>query len=88
MYHETLWGDLGGQCHGFDQTPRIGNTLANDVECRSVIDGGADDGKSDGEIHAGAEGHELQWNQPLIMVQGDDAVILPFYGFPKEGISR
>ncbi len=51
-----------------------------------MVDGSANDGQADGEVHAGAERHELQRNQALVMVQGNNPVILPLCGLSKQRV--
>lgn len=43
-------------------------------------------GKAQGDVDGGMEVHQLQRNQPLVMVRGQHGVIVPFHGIPVHAV--
>src|SRR5205823_337595 len=63
-----------GQKHGGHHALRIRNTSAGDVERRAVIHRRADDWQSKRHVHGLSEGDQLDRNQALIVIAGDDRI--------------
>ena len=64
------------QPHRLDQARRIRDPAAGDVERRAVIDRGPDDRQAQGDVHRPPEREQLDRDQPLIVITGDDGVEL------------
>jgi hypothetical protein len=69
-----------GEQHGFDHAGWIRNPFACDIECRSVIDRCPDDRKAECHVDRPAEREQLDRNQPLIVIAGDDGIELAACG--------
>ena len=76
----------------------IGNPFAGDVEGRAVVDGGADDRQAEGDVDAGEvhpfagggidlEAQQLDRDMPLIVIHGDDGVVLAGAQLDEDGVA-
>ena len=53
-----------------------------------MVDGGADEGKAQGDVHGVAEGGQLHRNEPLVVIAGDDGVELSSLGPDEKAVGR
>jgi len=51
-----------------------------------VVGAGADDGEADGHVHAAVEVEQLHRDEALVVVHGDDEVVVALHGFDKDGV--
>src|SRR5690606_26214285 len=79
-----LGAQAGGQLDGLDQAGLVGHTLAGDVEGGPVVDGGADDGETYGDVNTLIEVEALEDRVALVVVHGDDEAVASLGG-PGEG---
>jgi len=68
-------GQLTGQSDGRLHGPAIGPVLAGNVEGRSVVRAGADDGQAQRDVDRGVEGQKLYRDQRLVVVHRHDPVV-------------
>src|ERR1700730_9410120 len=71
-----------------DHTLRIGHAFAGDVERRAVIDRRPDDGQAERHVDRLPERHELDRNQPLIVIARHDHVEVAAAGAHEDGVAR
>ena len=77
---------LDGQFDRAGHAARVGGVLARDVERRAVVGAGADDGQAHRHVHSPIASEELDRNQALVVVHGDDEVVLAASGVEEEGV--
>src|SRR5690606_3580085 len=75
-----LGAQAGGQLDGLDQAGLVGHTLAGDVEGGPVVDGGADDGETYGDVNTLIEVEALEDRVALVVVHGDDEAVASLGG--------
>src|ERR1039458_8404601 len=56
-----------GHAHGGLHVAAVGTTLAGDVECGAVVDGGADDGDAERDVDGALEVDELHRDVALVV---------------------
>ena len=60
--------------------------LARDVEGRAVVGRGPDERHPQRRVHAGFEGHELEADEPLVVVQRHDHLFGVVEGLEENGV--
>src|SRR5574339_835529 len=70
------------------QTGMAGFPCSGDVECRTVIDAGADKGQSNGDIHAFVYAQVLDRDQALIVILGNHNIETSLAGVHEDSIAR
>src|SRR5678816_3844782 len=63
-------------------------TLACDIECCAVVDGGSDERKAEGNIHGLAKRKAFDRNEPLVVIAGDNHIELSSRSPHKHRIAR
>ena len=64
------------QTTAIDQAAGIGDAFTDNVEGCPMVDRRPDDRQADSQVDAGSEGDHLQRYQPLVVVEGDDRIVL------------
>ena len=85
---ELAFSHADGEAHGRLHVGGIGLVAAGDIEGGAVIDGGADDGQAERNIHAAGEVDELHGNVALVVIHGDDEIEFAAQGADKDGVGR
>ncbi len=79
-------GDFGGHEDGGFHAAGVGFVFAGDVEGGAVVGGGADDGEAEGDVDAAVEVEEFDGDEALVVVHGDDEVVVALDGFDEDGV--
>src|SRR5665213_1979153 len=79
---------LGSLAERFKHASFVCLPCAGNVECRSMIDRCPDDGKSDGDIHAGFNSEHLDGAMALIVIHGDHHIVVAALCEEEERIGR
>ena len=69
---------------GFEEAALVGLAGAGDVESGAVIDGGADHGEADGDVHACLQAEDLYGTMALIVIHGDHHVEIAARGAEEQ----
>eukprot|EP00825_Cyclidium_porcatum_P024628 TRINITY_DN27010_c0_g1_i1.p2 TRINITY_DN27010_c0_g1~~TRINITY_DN27010_c0_g1_i1.p2 ORF type:complete len:246 (-),score=5.17 TRINITY_DN27010_c0_g1_i1:175-912(-) len=64
----------------------IGPVPAHNIEGRSVIRAGTDDRQADGHVHAFVEREQLDRDQSLVVIHGQDGIKLAVQGTQEDGV--
>ena len=80
--------ELRGQidCRNHTVGPR--DAFSRNIERGSVIGTGAGKGQTEGDVHAGMKGVQLQWNQTLIVIHAESGVPFPVSEMEEESVGR
>src|SRR5215813_9908412 len=75
------------EADGLDQAGMIGDAAACDVERGAVIDRRTDDRQPERDVDGSTEREQLDRNQPLVVITGDDDVELAARGADEHGVA-
>src|SRR5690625_1434480 len=67
-------GDVDGQLDGGFEAVGVGTSGAGKLKCGAVVDGGAHDGKPQGDIDGAAEARVLEYRQALVVIHREHGV--------------
>src|SRR5262245_58328832 len=84
----TAGGESRGEQRRLDHARGIGQVLSGDVECRAVVDRGANDREPERDVDGTSECEQLHRNQTLIVIAGDHGIELAAYRAPEYCVSR
>src|SRR4051812_15204381 len=83
---ESTRCEVCGLSQRFNEAAFVGDALAGDVERRPVVDGSSNHGQTHGDVHAGLETEDLDGAMTLVVVHGDDDVVVTTRGQEEQGI--
>ena len=71
-----------------DHAPGIGQILPGDIEGRAVVRRSPDERQAQGDVDPGVESVQLERDQPLVVVKGDDDPSAAARRPPKDDVGR
>ncbi len=63
------------QFDGSDHAIGASDALSSDVEGGAVVRGGSDEGKANGGVNGAIKGQQFDRDQPLVMIEGEVAIV-------------
>ena len=84
---DTVFEDVAGEIDGGAERLLAGAVLAGDVVAGAVGGAGADVGQAGGVVDALGEGHQLEGDETLVVVEGQDAVELVEFAAAEEAVA-
>src|SRR6478672_4175637 len=79
-------GQFSCLAKSFDHATRLGDAFSGDIKGCSVVDGGADDGQSDGDVDACLDAEHFDGTVTLVVVHRHDQVVVAAAGEEEGGV--